>query len=169
MRFPIRHSLVLASLLHVAFACGAREAASPEPATPELADELPVCAEAGDLQRLDSQRVRLVGTYRGAGTVTKMNRPPEHLGYAVIEIEGKPSDYDPKAWDGQPPQVHLGTEIRPDGELRGFDGRQVSVVGRLALQPEEPEAELDAARPLPEPTLLDPEAVVLTEPRSKGR
>jgi len=118
--------------------------------------------------RLDGQRVRLVGTYRKALTVTKMNRPPEQLGYAEIELQGKPSDFDPRAWDGQPPLVRLGVRTRPDDELQGLDGRQVSVVGTLILRPKDSESEPDHARPLSEPTLFDPDAVLLAEPGSSA-
>jgi hypothetical protein len=139
---------------------------APGPATTAAKKEeppvskLPICSSAADLPRFDGQRVVLVGTYRKRMVSKKMGQPAtQFYGHAQIELTGKATDYDPSAWDGALAVVRLGTDKRPEDEIAKHADQQVTVEGRLVLEP--PIAEPNVASATPGPTLFDVGAITL--------
>lgn len=122
----------------------------------------PQISEARQLPAADRQVVELVGIYRKAMTpLGKMGDDDEaFVGYVVIELTGKCSDYEPTAWDGEPPAVQLGLDKRPDDEVSRLADKRVRVVGKLVMDPnvarDPEEAMMDA-----EPALIEFEGLQL--------
>jgi hypothetical protein len=129
-------------------------------------DALPVCDHAAEVERLDGQRVRLLGVYRPVPTLKKMPRPGAsreevELGEVVIVLEGSASQYDPTAADGEPAQIGLGTAVRATGEIAQFRDRRVTVDGRLTVKSSGSSAR--AASQKPAPVLHEPADLRLAE------
>lgn len=118
--------------------------------------------EARQLPAADGQVVEVIGTYRKALTAMgKMGSETEvFVGYVAIELAGKCSDYDPAAWDGEPPALRLGLTKRPDAEVEAFADKRVRVTGKLVMDPnvahDPEEAQMDA-----EPALIEFEGLQL--------
>jgi len=127
---------------------------------------LPVCEQGAQLQGLDGERVRLIGTYLPVRTLKKMTRPGRprdevELGAVVIVLEGSASEYDTTAPAGEPVQVALGADGRAAEEIARLRDRRISVEGRLTLSPRAQSSR--AASQKPAPVLHDPVELRLAE------
>ncbi|WP_428269388.1 hypothetical protein [Haliangium sp.] len=122
-------------------------------ATSASMDTIPTCSSARDLAQFDGQQVQLVGVYRKIFEEKKKGGEPAFLGYAGVEVEGHPREYDPQAWDGARAIVTIGDEPRPEGEADTLEGKRVRVTGKLVVRPPSDDS---IAQPDPEPTLMDP-------------
>jgi len=145
--------------LMIVAACGERAPApSLAPKEGPPVSQLPTCTSAAQLAQFDGQRVVLVGIYRKRMVAKKKGQPAtQFYGYAELELTGKPTDYDPSAWDGAPAIVRIGTDKRPEDEIAKLADQPVAVEGRLVLRP--PIAEPNVASPRPGPTLFDVGAI----------
>jgi hypothetical protein len=120
--------------------------------------QLPTCASAADLARLDGQRVVLVGIYRKRMVAKKKGQPvTQFYGHAQIELTGKATEYDPSAPDDERALIRIGTDKRPEDEIARLTDQPVSVEGRLVLEP--PIADPNVASATPGPTLFDVGAI----------
>lgn len=118
----------------------------------------PICATGADMKRFDGQTVRLVGVYTKTMSAHKKGgKADKFLGFAHLQLEGKPTDYDPKAWEGGKVKVELDGQ-RSDAEVAEFADKKVMVEGKLVLVPA---SSTDHAAEAPEPTLMDAKAVQL--------
>ena len=127
-------------------------------------DTLPLCETASDIKRLDGQTARVVGVYRKIMTIRKKGGGEgSFLGFIAIEVNGKPSDYDPSAWDGQPAMIDLGLDVRSAEESARFADKRVVVEGTLMLDPSSVDGSGPGARTKPKPALVGPRNLRLAD------
>ena len=124
----------------------------------------PRCATAADVARFDGQEVELVGMYRKKLSAHKMGQPATtFMGRIVIELPGRPSEYDPTSSPDATAEIALGTKPRPADEVASMTGRKISVFGTLAIDPSKGQPPPRGASEYPEPTLLMPRDLRLVE------